>query len=132
MTNSTAGLFVAEGAAEVAHEWINPNTFDRFGIAMERVELAATLGVTEILPVGGFVACSSEARLLDEGFKQDGAIGVASVPVFDQASTDQGKGARSEIRALYPRQDEEARVVDEEVQVAPALFDPARQRWTPC
>src|ERR1022692_477356 len=100
MKDFTTGLSVAEMRTEVAHERINPDALDWFCVAMERIELAASLCVSKILPVGGFVAGAGEARLLDKGFQQDGAIGVAGVPVLGQASTDQGEHARGEVLAF--------------------------------
>src|SRR5208337_1026458 len=64
MSESIAQLLVAEPETEIASEWINPNAFHRFGVAMHRIELTAALGVAQILPVGGFVAGSGEARFL--------------------------------------------------------------------
>src|ERR1035438_8924388 len=113
MKGCTAGLSVAEMRTEVAHERINPDALDGLCVAMEGIELAASLGITQVLPVGGFVASAGEARLFDEGFEQDGAIRVASVPVFGQAWADQAEGARGEVATGNPRQDEEAGVIDD-------------------
>ncbi len=66
---------------------------------MERIEFAATLRIAEILPVGGFVALrpgeagAGKARLLDEGFPQYVAIGIAGVSINCQAPADQ-RGTR--------------------------------------
>ena len=122
MKGCTAGLSVAEMRTEVAHERIDPDAFDRLCVAMQGVELAASLRVAEVLPVGGFVASAGKARLFDEGFEQDWAIRVASMPVLGQASADQGEDAGGEVTAMDPRQDEEARVIDDEVQMALALL----------
>src|SRR5271167_322497 len=117
-----ADLFLAEMLVEVPCERINPDAFDGLCVAMQCVEFTAALCVSEILPVGGFVASACEARLFDEGFQQYGAIGVARVPVLDQAPAGQGKDPRGEVFTVNPRQDEEARIVDDEVQVAATLF----------
>ena len=130
MTNSVAGLFVAEVAAEVARERIGPNALDRLGIAMACVELATALGVAEILPVRGLVAGACEARLRNEGFEQDRAKGVARVPVLGQASAGQGAGARSKIMTVIPRQDADARVVDDAVQVLCSALSARRSART--
>src|SRR5450759_604874 len=122
MRDCTTELCVAELRSEVANERIYPDAFDGLRVAMESVELAASLGITQVLPVGGFVAGAGEARLFNEGFEQQRAIRVASVPVFGQASTDQREGARGEVTTGYPRQDEEARVVDDQMQVSLALL----------
>src|ERR1017187_7405943 len=109
-------------SAEVVRERIDPNALDRLTVSVERVELTTPLSVTEISPVGRLVASACKARLLDEGFQQDGTIRVASLPVLSQASADQGKDTRGEITTLYPWQDEKARVIDDQVQVTPAVF----------
>src|ERR1700674_4960608 len=49
-------LPVAELALEVVCEWIDPDAFDRLSVAMQYVELTATLGIAEMLPVGSLVA----------------------------------------------------------------------------
>ncbi len=61
-------------------ERIDPDALDGFVVAVQGIELAAALGVAEILPVGRSVAGTGEARFLDEGFQQHGAIGVAGPP----------------------------------------------------
>ena len=122
MTDAKPNLSAAELPLEVARQRIDPDALDRLCMAMECVELAASLGIPEILPVGGLVASAGEAQLLDEGFQQDRAIGVAGVPIIGQASADQSEDPRSEVFTANPWQDEEAGVVDDEVQVAPALL----------
>lgn len=112
----------AELPLELGRERIDPDVFDRLIFAMQGIELAATLGVAEILPAGGFVASAGEARLLDKGFEQDGPLGVTCLPVLGQAFADQGQDARSQILAADPRQDEESGIVHDEVQVALSLL----------
>src|SRR6266436_8616056 len=101
-------LTVAKMRAEVARQRINPDALDGLCVAMEGVELPASLRVTEVLPVGGFVASAGEAGFLNEGFQQDRTICVAGVPVLGQASADQSEHTRGEIFAVDPRQDQEA------------------------
>jgi len=122
MTNAKANLFVTELPLEIAHERINPDAFDGLFVAMQGIELAAALGIPEILAVGGLVAGARKARFLDEGFEQDRAIGVTGVPVGGQTPAHQGEDARGEVLAMDPRQDEEAGVVHDQVQVTPALL----------
>ena len=50
---------------EVGHEGINPDAVDGLCVAMQGVELATPLGVTEVLPVGDLVANTVEARLFE-------------------------------------------------------------------
>ena len=46
-----------------------------------------------MLLVGGFVASDAAARLFDEGFEQDGAKRIRSVPVISQEAADQGEAS---------------------------------------
>src|ERR1022692_2320212 len=115
-------LPAAELLLEVTRERIDPDAFDRLSVAMQGVELAPALSIAEVLPVGGLVASTSEARFLDEGFEQDRPIGVACLPVIGQASAHQGEDARGQVFAVDPRQDEEAGIVHDEGQVALSLI----------
>src|ERR1039457_3310235 len=115
-------LGIAEMALEVACKRIDPDAFDGLSMSMQSVEFATALRITEVLPVGGLVAGTGKARLLDEGFEQDRPIGVAGMPVGGQSAAYQGEDARGEIFAVDPRQDQEAGVIDDEVQVALSLI----------
>jgi hypothetical protein len=97
MTDSKPDLSAAELPLEVARERIDPNAFDRLSVAMQNVELAATLRVAEVLPVGGLVAGAGKAWLLDEGFEQDRPIGIAGLPVIGQPSAHQGEDPRGQV-----------------------------------
>ena len=88
---------------------------------MERIELAAALGVPEILPVGGFVAGTLESGFLDEGLEQHRTVSIAGLPVIGQPAADKGQDARGQILVADPRQDEETRIIDDEVQVPLSL-----------
>jgi hypothetical protein len=88
----------------------------------QNVELTAAVRIPEVLLVGGTVAGAGKARLLDEGFEQHQPIGVAGLPVIGQSSADQGEDARGEVFAVDSRQDEEAGIAHDEVQVALSLI----------
>src|SRR5208337_4653727 len=122
MNDGVSSLFVAEMSAEVADEWINPDALDGLGFAMQSIKLATSLGIPEILPVGGLVTGAREARLLDECFKENRTVRVSRLPVMRQAFADQGEGTRGKVATPYPGQDEESRVVDDEVQVSRTLI----------
>jgi hypothetical protein len=115
-------LAIAEMALEVACKRIDPDAFDRLRVAMLDVELAATLRFADLLPVGCLVAGAGKARFFDEGFEQDRPIGIAGLPVIGQSLSCQGEDAGSEIFAVDPRQDQEAGVIDNEMQVALSLM----------
>ena len=100
-TGTKPDLSAAELSLEVARERINPNAFDGLGIAMQDIKLAATLGISEVLPVGGLVTGAGKALLLDEGFEQDRPIGVADLPVFREPAADRWIHGRMRKRALF-------------------------------
>src|SRR5665213_107426 len=120
--DSVADLPVTELPLEVASEGIDPDALDGLSVAMQDIELAPALGIAEVSPVGSLITGAGKARLLDEGFEQDGPIGVAGLPVIGQPAAHQGEDARGEVLALDPRQDEEAGIVHDEVQVALPLI----------
>src|SRR5258708_9928512 len=97
---------VAELLTEVSRQRIYPEAFNGFAASMEDIELASTLRVPEILPVGGLVASSGEAWLFDKGFQQDRTIGVSAVPVIGQAACGHRKKSGGEIFALNPGQNQ--------------------------
>ena len=110
---------------EVWDEWIDPDAFNRLVTMMLGIELAAALCVTEVLPVGCFVAGTCKSRLFDKGFQENRTVSVAGLPVVGQAATDKAENAGGKIVAADPWQDEEACIVDDEVEVALSL------RWIP-
>jgi hypothetical protein len=118
ITGTKPELFAAELSLEVARKRIDPDAFDRLSVAVQDVELATALGIAEMLPVGGFVAGAGKARFLDEGFEHDWPIGVAGLPVGGQPATHQGEDARGQVFAVDPRQDEEAGIIDDQMQIA--------------
>ena len=112
--------------SEIRNQRINPNTFDGFALQMQGIQFAAALGVAEILPVGGFITGSDEARFLDERFEQHWSIGVADKPVRSQTLRSKGEDARGEVFAADPWKDEKPGVIDDEVQITfPLLSRPA-------
>ena len=68
-------------ATIVADKRIHPNALDGLVAEPEPVELAASLRISQVLPVGRLVANAGEARLLDKRLKQNGSVGVGRVPV---------------------------------------------------
>jgi hypothetical protein len=63
-------LTVAKIGTKVTRQRINPDALDGLRVATEGVKFAASLRVTEILTVGGFVASSGEAWFFNERFQQ--------------------------------------------------------------
>lgn len=60
-------------------------------------------------------------RGLDERFEQHGAIAVAVLPVMGQLPRGERQDLGGQAFGLEPRQDEESRVVDHPLPVAPLL-----------
>ena len=84
--------------------------------------LAPAASITEVGPVGGLVAGADTAVFFDEGFGENDGMAVTLEPVL--AKTFGGKRAEpgGEVSNLCPRQDEEAGVVDEEMEALPTFF----------
>lgn len=61
---------------------VDPDGFDWLVAAMERIDCAATLGIAEILPMGGLAAGAGRARVVDERLEQYGTVGVTGLPII--------------------------------------------------
>ena len=85
------------------------------------VELAAALGGANMDPVGGSIGASRESVGVDKGLEQYGSVAVAVCPVVTEPASGHPEELGGEVLALDPRQDEEACVVDDEVEVALSL-----------
>ena len=70
------------------------------------------------VPRGRLIARSEETRAFTERLEQDRAHGVAAFPVVTEAALELREQVRGEIADAYPRQDEEAGVVDHEREIA--------------
>src|SRR5687767_6471625 len=116
MSDIVSPSSIAELLTKVVREWINPNAFDGFAVQMKRIEFPSPLCIAQIEPVGSFVARSSKARFLNKGFHEDRTIRIARMPVVSQPLKRQRQSARSEVFAADPGQDQEARVIDDQMQ----------------
>ena len=111
----------AESAAEVAPERVEPDVFPGQRVGTMDVEFAATLGLSDVGPVGGAVAGTGEAVGLHEGLQQERSVAVASLPVVGQPAAAASQHRGSEIAHLHPGQDQEAGVVHDQLQAGFAL-----------
>jgi hypothetical protein len=100
-TDTKHNLFAAELPLEVPCERIDPDALDGLSVAMQYVEFATALGVAKVSPVGGFVAGAGKARFLDEGFEQEGPIGVAGLPVIGQGRAEDPRDINGRGEALH-------------------------------
>ena len=83
-------------------------------------EFSAALGCSDLDPVDGAVAASGKPLEFDEGFQKDGAVAVAGEPVGGYVPGEEGEQAGGEVAGLYPRWDQEAVVVDDQVKAGAA------------
>ena len=94
---------------------------DAFGGQIGRVvavHFAAPLGLSDLDPVGRLVAGAGEALGVDEGFQQDGPVGVAVVPVLGELTRGQGQQFGGQVLGLDPGKDQETGIVDDQLKVA--------------
>jgi len=113
--SSSAWPSRAQGGLEPLFEWEEPDVLDgQWGLVV-CIELASTLCLTDVSPVGGAVAGSGESLTFDEGLQEDGAVAIANCPIVLYAASRHGEELGREIAAGDPRQDEKAGVVDDQV-----------------
>src|ERR1019366_6239316 len=73
-----------EDAPVAGVQRVEVDVFDRLGVLVVAVHLAAAFGVAGPDPVGGAVAGAVEPVGVDEGLQQDGGVAVAVLPVGGQ------------------------------------------------
>ena len=112
---------MAEGLGKACCEGIEEDVFDGLEAEWGFVEFAAALGVADMKPVGGAVAGAAKALGVDEGFQEDGGEAVAAFPIVRELVSDASEDVRGEVGDVNPRQDQEAGVVDHEVEVVLSL-----------
>jgi len=72
-------------------------------------------------PVGRTVTRAGEAVSCDKGFQQQRAVAIAALPVHRESPGCQPQYLGGEVFRAYPGQDQEAGVVDDEMEVLLAL-----------
>ena len=98
---------------------VEPDAFDgQIGLVVT-VQFAAPLGLANVDPVGSLVAGACKALGIDEGFQQNGSVGVAVLPVLGELAGGHGEHFRGQVLRLDPGKDEKARVVDDQLKVSP-------------
>ena len=71
---------------------------------------------TQRLPVGGAVTSAGEPRGIDEGLGQQQRMAVNALPITREAAQIQPQHPRGQIGHLCIRQDQEAGIVDQQMQ----------------
>ena len=84
----------AKRSSEVFAQGVEP---DAFGGQIGRVVAVHFAALSDLDPVGRLVAGAGEALGVDEGFQQDGPVGVAVVPVLGERAA---KASSLEARFL--------------------------------
>ena len=113
---------VAELRAKAFVERVEVDVFDGGQATVPAIELAPSLRFSDVDPIGCAVAGALESITVDEGFEQDGAIPVTVLPVAGQASGGGPQNAGRQVRRPHPRKNQEAGVVGNPLEVAPALL----------
>ena len=115
----------AEDGPKVLPQWVQPDVLDGDDLLVDSGLLTAADSLADVNPVGGLVGRAAVALALNEGFEQHGLEAVALLPVVGQLAAHNGQDFGCESFALDPRQDQEPRVVDHELQVLePLRFSP--------
>ena len=106
---------------EAFSQGIQPYVLDGNALLAGWAELAAPLGLADMNPVGRPVTGAREAVLFDKGFQQQRAVAIAVLPVPRKLPGRQPQYFGGEVVRADPRQDQEAGVVDDEMEVSLAL-----------
>jgi len=72
---------------------------------MSPVQFASPLGPAQANPVRGTVGGAGEAALLDDGFKEDGAVAVPGLPGCGEPSRGEAQQLGGEAPRVDPRKD---------------------------
>ena len=99
-----------------------PDVLDRDNLVVDGGLLAPPGGPPDVHPIGCFVASAAMPRRLYEGLEQHRAIAVAQLPILGKLASHLGQDLRGQAFGLNPGQDEEARVVDHELQILQPLW----------
>ena len=77
---------------------------------------------TNQLPVGRAITRSAKTRSVHEGFQQVDGMRVEPLPVLRNKLRHASQNVRSEMIHSHPRQNQKARIVGQQVHVAPPRF----------
>ena len=74
----------AEDFPEVRVQGVEPDLFERTGLAVLLLQFAAALSLAHANPVGRFVGGAFEARAFDKAFQQNWPVTIAPAPIGQQ------------------------------------------------
>ena len=74
----------AEDIPEVRVQGIEPDLFERTGLAVLFLQFAAALSLAHANPVGRLVGGAFKARAFDKGFQKDRPVAIAPAPIGQQ------------------------------------------------
>ena len=111
-----------EGDLPVSVQRADEDGLDWHAGGSQAVVFAPAASITEVGPVGGLVAGAGKAVFLDEGFGENDGMAVALEPVLAKTLGGKRKEPGGEVSNPCPRQDEEAGVVDEEMEALPTFL----------
>lgn len=117
-TCSASCLFMAEFLPEIFHQRKSPDGLDRAVAPVSHVIFASAGSHPKIDPVRGLVTGSGETLGVNECLKAIERMVIELLPVIGDASTNQAKNVGCEMRNTDPGQNEESRIIGQQVDVA--------------
>src|SRR5664279_1100518 len=102
-----------------AMEWQPQYLFDRPVRPMRLIVFAATCGSSQHHPVRRPITGPAESFRVDEGFQKIDRVPVDALPILRDLPGHAAEDVRCQVRDSNPRQNQKARVVGEEADVAP-------------
>ena len=110
----------AQFGAEVFAQRIAQHILQRAGDPLGLFLDPAPGGLAQVDPVGRPVACALEALAIHEGLQVMDRVTVELLPVGADPAGDAAQDMAGQMRNLDPGQDEEARVICQEMEMLPA------------
>src|SRR6266849_9466400 len=121
----------------ITDQWIDIDVFDGLTVSFVlSVHATAPGGRPEVGPVGGPIAGSAKAICVHQRLQQQRTMAISSLPVVRHLPGAEGQDLARQPFDSYPRQNQEAPVVDDPLQVAllgrlhPARWPSGRARMS--
>lgn len=115
---ASSSVKMSKNLPEVFDKGIKKNRFDRNTMAMSRVPSPSTLCETHLNPISGPVTGSFKSGGIHEGFQEHQRMPIDPLPVLRKEFGHPPQEMRSQMGNLHPRQNKEAGILDDKLDVS--------------
>ena len=103
-------------------QWVAEHFFDGPVGAVGLVIFAAASSVPEQYPVGRTITSPTKARGIDEGLRKVNRVAVHAFPIIGKSRRHTSQNVRRQMENPDPGQNQKARIVGNEADIAPPRF----------